>query len=351
MWCIYKHTNKINGKVYIGQTCEVENPNKRWQDGRGYDVVYPFGKAIVKYGWDNFIHEIIETNIDTLKEANNREIYWIEYYHSYIKDPLCNGYNATRGGDNGDHLGIGVICIETGEFFESAVLAGKAYNIDPHGILGCCHHKPYMNTAGKMHWCFDFNYEDEKDLELKPYNGGQNKQIYCFELNKYFDTIQLAAKELQINHSDISNCCTKKRISAHGFHFCYAQDKETYMIKPNMQVAIVRCIETNEIFASATSAGESVNRAASNIIRACREGTVCANLHWEYVTKPPKNNRGGQNKKQVRCIETQELFESAAEASRLTNTCASSIRDCCKGKQQKTKNGYHWEYVIEGDEE
>lgn len=97
IWVIYKHTNKINGKSYIGQT---RTPTKvRWKSGFGYSKNQAvFANAIEKYGWDNFEHEIIETGIKSLEAANAREKYWIAHYHTYINDPECNGYNMTPGG-------------------------------------------------------------------------------------------------------------------------------------------------------------------------------------------------------------------------------------------------------------
>ena len=90
-WCIYKHTNKINGKVYIGQTCQA--PEDRWQNGNGYRSCPKFWAAIEEYGWHSFIHEIIEDNIITQEEANFRERYWIHTYNS-----IDEGYNILPGG-------------------------------------------------------------------------------------------------------------------------------------------------------------------------------------------------------------------------------------------------------------
>ena len=53
MSCIYMHKNKINGKVYIGQTIQ-DDPNKRWKNGHNYKTCTFFAHAIKKYGWNNF---------------------------------------------------------------------------------------------------------------------------------------------------------------------------------------------------------------------------------------------------------------------------------------------------------
>lgn len=94
IYCIYKHTCKENGQVYIGQTCQ--NVSKRWNHGEGYIKSPYFYTAIQKYGWDNFLHEILEDGL-TSEEANQREQYWIKYYKSNIKG---YGYNLTKGGDS-----------------------------------------------------------------------------------------------------------------------------------------------------------------------------------------------------------------------------------------------------------
>ena len=104
-WIIYKHTLLVGphkGWSYIGQT-RAADPNKRWKNGKGYlteDTL--FSRAIKKYGIENWdivwSHEIIESNIQSIEEANSREKYWIAYYHTYIYDSAPNGYNLTEGG-------------------------------------------------------------------------------------------------------------------------------------------------------------------------------------------------------------------------------------------------------------
>jgi hypothetical protein len=89
-WTIYKHTNKVNGKSYIGQT--RQNVHNRWRGGYGYVTAPKFWSAIVQYGWDNFTHEILEAHITSQTEANQREKYWIDYYNT-----CANGYNYCGG--------------------------------------------------------------------------------------------------------------------------------------------------------------------------------------------------------------------------------------------------------------
>lgn len=91
---IYKITNKINNKVYIGQT--TKSINLRWQrhcaDALKNRLDTKFARAIRKYGKDNFVVEEIDT-AQSKEELNQKEIYWINYYNSILE-----GYNSVDGG-------------------------------------------------------------------------------------------------------------------------------------------------------------------------------------------------------------------------------------------------------------
>lgn len=86
-FCVYKHTNKENGKVYIGITCT--EPHERWRCGFGYKDNQDFFEDIVKYGWDNFDHEILYSNL-TEQEALKIEDELIIKHKSYKSN---YGYN------------------------------------------------------------------------------------------------------------------------------------------------------------------------------------------------------------------------------------------------------------------
>jgi group I intron endonuclease len=89
---IYKITNKVNGKHYIGQTNNLE---KRWQghlSSSENETGYLLHGAINKHGSENFEFELIESCED--EHANDLEKKWILHYESFGK-----GYNLTSGGD------------------------------------------------------------------------------------------------------------------------------------------------------------------------------------------------------------------------------------------------------------
>ena len=72
-YIIYKHTNLINGKVYIGQTSSTIE-YRSGTNGYKYRNQPKFYNAILKYGWINFDHQVIEKEL-TKEEANIREEY------------------------------------------------------------------------------------------------------------------------------------------------------------------------------------------------------------------------------------------------------------------------------------
>lgn len=101
MAIIYKITNQINGKVYIGETLK-DSIDVRWKEHKRdrtkrKNEKRPLYDAMNKYGIENFTIE----EIDRCKaeEVQTYERYWINKYRSYIGFEDCNGYNATLGGD------------------------------------------------------------------------------------------------------------------------------------------------------------------------------------------------------------------------------------------------------------
>lgn len=95
MYKIYKYTNQINNKIYIGQT-KNSLEKRADKDGKNYKGSPYFYNAICKYGWKNFKSEILKDGL-TLEEANYYEQYYIDLYDS--TNPSI-GYNIRLGGSN-----------------------------------------------------------------------------------------------------------------------------------------------------------------------------------------------------------------------------------------------------------
>jgi group I intron endonuclease len=89
---IYKITNKLNGKIYIGK--HASKRKNYWGSGKVIKLV------IKKHGKENFVNEIIEF-CNNEKELNECEIYWIKFFNATDKNI---GYNITDGGDGNGNI-------------------------------------------------------------------------------------------------------------------------------------------------------------------------------------------------------------------------------------------------------
>ena len=124
-YLVYRHIAP-NGKAYIGIT--KQNTDRRFQNGNGYKTQQLFWRAIKKYGWTSFKHEILDEHL-TEKEACEKEKYYImEIYKTFAP----YGYNVSEGGNTGPKIVTPIVQYYNGEpvnFFESISVASKILKI------------------------------------------------------------------------------------------------------------------------------------------------------------------------------------------------------------------------------
>ena len=222
MYYVYQHTNKINGKRYIGIT--KQNPESRWgTDGANYKSSPYFYSAIQKYGWDNFSHEILFNGL-TKEEACDKEIELIAYFQTQDKQ---HGYNIMEGGSTpvipeevrklmsekmrGNKNGLGHACPEEKKRKISEAQKGRKLTEEHKAKLsmakkGCHHASPSAETRKKI-----------SDSHAK-------KQVYCEENDRIYESIQSCAKELGLDPTAVCACCKGKHKSTHGYHLRYYND-------------------------------------------------------------------------------------------------------------------------------
>lgn len=98
--CIYRITNNINNKIYIGKTNNLKRRIKEYRNKTSHELnhssKYEIMIAIKKYGFKNFAFDILEECSEEL--LNEREIYWIDVLDA--RNPLI-GYNKKTGGIGG----------------------------------------------------------------------------------------------------------------------------------------------------------------------------------------------------------------------------------------------------------
>lgn len=175
---VYCLTNKINNKKYIGIT--KQDVLKRWKSGKGYKKPTRIGSAIAKYSWNNFDKKVLFENL-TSEEASQKEIELIKEL-----DTINKGYNVQSGGFNSNN---GIVSEET----------KRRLSISHKGQ----HSSP--NTEFKKGERSQAHYKI-----IVP--------VYCVELNKTFDSIATAEKELNISHH-IWDCLVGKRNKCGGYHW------------------------------------------------------------------------------------------------------------------------------------
>lgn len=95
MYTVYMHEHRYSGKKYIGITSQ--DVYKRWGNGKNYKPSSHFRNAVEKYGWDMFRHEILYTGL-TFEEACRYEAELIAKYRTNERE---YGYNNSVGGEKG----------------------------------------------------------------------------------------------------------------------------------------------------------------------------------------------------------------------------------------------------------
>lgn len=284
---IYKITNKINNKSYIGKSIHIL---QRWKEHLlNHDD--EFHQELQTY-ITNFNFEILEL-CDECK-LNEREIYWIKIYNSYY-----NGYNLTKGGNdfpsNIEKVKRPVKQYDLqGNYIQTFSSIKEAQNIFQNYHIGdCC--RGQRKTAAGYQWVFSEPKENENVISYNIQSHGP-QQVIQYDLQgkqiQIFESINKAAEKLNIHPSIILKVCQHKGITAGGYRWTYANDT------------------LSEI----------------------------------------KENTQGMKKKVLQLSkETEEIiqeFDSISEAAKsLGGKSVGSISDVCKGKR-KTAYGFKWKFLI-----
>lgn len=275
MGYIYKITNKVNKKVYIGQT---RNPIKyRWQHhlykGKNPDkpdTDYPLYRAMRKYGLGNFEISVVEEIDDDL--LDERECYWIQQENSLTP----NGYNCDLGGK-------GVSRFNHEELLKYYLNEANENASETARKFGCS-----LSTVLKI-------------LENENLEGqGKYQKIYQISLKdgsviKEFNSLVEARQSLNIGKTQLWNAVNNKVKSAGGYAWCKIEDYKNFKLEEHIdsKKRKVYCEEKQITFDSITEAAEWVKEnnyssaqlsgITSNIGRACRNKIKAYKFSWSYI--------------------------------------------------------------------
>ena len=253
---IYKITNVINGKVYIGQSTDVEKRYKKHMNTifnpNLHQYNYAIYQAMRKYGLENFSFEIlIEVEEDLL---DLMEIYYIEKYNSYIYVENSNGYNMTRGGNNKN----GFITKETREKISksasgkrlseehkqkiSETLKERLKDKENHSMWGKHHseeskQKISESQRGEKHYNFGKTRSEEHKAKIsktkkeRKCSNGRSVRVICD--NIVYDSIKLCSEVIGVRQQTLSRWLKENKIPKEYEHLNirYLDETESIITK------------------------------------------------------------------------------------------------------------------------
>lgn len=249
---VYKHVSPSE-KVYIGIT--KRNPERRWQNGSGYLNNDYFMKAIRKYGWENFKHEILFANL-TKQEAEAKEIELISQYKS---DQREFGYNIQHGGSS-----IGKHSEETKRKIGDAnkgntIWLGRFHSVESKRKLS-------LKSKGRK------LTEETKKKISKAHSG---KKLSAEHVEKIANSNR-GKKRTSLQRAHISN-------SLKG-HKGVNHTKETREAIAKKLAKPIQCVESGVVYKSIRDAERATGIDSGSIVK-CLKGNLktAGKFHWIYI--------------------------------------------------------------------
>lgn len=318
-YTVYKHTSPSD-KVYIGITSL--KVKERWANGKGYRAQKVFWRAIQKYGWENFKHEILFEDLSE-KDAKLKEIELIEFYKSNCnkwKNPAY-GYNSTDGGD--------------------------------------------LREKG-----FELTEDTKQKISNSKYHTDKKRAVDCFDLKgnflKSYENLGLASLENGVPRTNIAKCCRYGVKSINGKIYRYHDETNGTNIAPyktrelkDKKYVSVYDLSGNyiETFSSMLDASIKYKCDSSNISACCKGKTnTCCGFIWFYgipekigYVEPRKDLT--KKKKKIAMYDLNNNFimefNSIADAKRyIGKPNGNNIHAALAGKRNKAY-GYIWKYLGE----
>jgi len=235
-YIVYKHTNKHNGKSYIGISSQSIQ-HRSGYNGKNYKRNKHFYAAIQKYGWSNFSHEILFDELSK-ENAEHKEI---ELIAKYKTNDFRYGYNLSSGGESG-HSGCRMSDEEKlrrSQVYsgEGNPMYGKTGADNPNYKRECSAETKAIlsrvlkgrtfdkSTIDKMseaqkkrsHWSDSKNPMYGKTYE----NAPQAKRVICLDTQVSFPSIKEAAEAYEVCATSITACCKGRRNIAGGYRWKY----------------------------------------------------------------------------------------------------------------------------------
>jgi group I intron endonuclease len=312
---IYKATNLINNKIYIGQTTQtLERRKRQHEESIHYKAkCRVFARAILKYGKENFKWEIIDY-AKSIEELNQKESYWIKKLDSIVDDG--KGYNLNTGGSNPNHseatkllmskaqLGsknhmygiVGkdnptskpVINITDNIKYENATQCAEKEEIELSKVCAVCRGER-ATTNYKIYRYLD---ENGKIINVDSLTNQQSTPVVNITNGMVFDTCNDAEEWMNHSGRNLSHLLSINNGACwfSGYAWKYRDLNINYIPskplnkKPNAKKVIN--VDSGEIFDSIKSAAESINKNYRNLATALRNKNndcIWNKIHWKVI--------------------------------------------------------------------
>lgn len=259
-YTVYKHTSP-SGKVYIGITSK--KPEKRWDNGKGYRDCPHMSRAVAKYGWNNFTHEILAEGLSK-EDAEATEIRLIAEFKSNNGD---FGYNADLGGNAPGRAS------EATRRKMSLSRRGRKVSDETRRKLSESHkgvplspeHLASSRAASAKRKGIPLPEETRRKIS-ESLTGRVKSPEECQHIRESRLGKIFPSEETKLKISE-----TKR------------SSKSTPRGAENHKSRAVICVETDEVFDCIRAAAEAKGiNTAKNISRSCKRGDCCGGYHWRY---------------------------------------------------------------------
>lgn len=308
---IYKITNILNNKCYIGQSIDIET---RWlqhiYESKTLRHKYKIYLAINKYGIENFNFEVLEECPLDNKMLDDREVYWIEFYDSFNE-----GYNMTRGGQGEGNWKydpdlIRKLWDEGYSFGEIIKIVGCSKGTAQKRLKGYSDYNATTSHSrgalraikeGKMkhlHIGDYYNFSEAQKLFFVSSNIPIHQYSLIGEYITSYNSLSEAARAVSTNkpgqETNISHAINNKGNQRIAYGYQWSKEKVDRLPPvPSHLGKLVRCIETNQLFPSTREAANWCGLKSCSPIKdylagrgyksAGKHPETGEKLHWEYV--------------------------------------------------------------------
>lgn len=232
-----------------------------------------------------------------------------------------------------------VICLETGQRFESTYAAALAMG---NGNLCVSRAARDGSAAGGYHWYFaDQPRPAESDLKRR--GKGRGSAVVCYETGQTYPSVAAAAEAVGCCRANIIRAI-KDGVAARGFHWHYADQARPAAPQFKRQRSLpVVCRETGQRFESISAAAKAVGTGKSCISDALLTGLPSGGFHWDPAdTSEGRRRRSGHP---VICVETGERFERIIDAIAAVGGNRIGIGRALRNGDEH--RGFHWRYDSE----